>query len=49
MAASVDKPLLNDHRAGLIPGHSAGMRTDRGMSGFRMFHALTSPLDLDYV
>jgi hypothetical protein len=30
MAASVDKPLLNDHRAGLVTGHRAGVRTDRG-------------------
>ena len=27
MAASVDEPLLNDHRAGLVTRHRAGMRT----------------------
>lgn len=34
MAASVDEPLLNDHRAGLVTGHRAGVRTDRGVSDF---------------
>src|SRR4029079_2292184 len=32
MAASVDEPLLNDHRAGLVTGHRAGVRMDRGVS-----------------
>jgi len=49
VAASVDEPLLNDHRAGLVPGHRAGMRTDRGVPGFRALDALTSPLRLDHV
>ena len=49
MAASVDEPLLNDHRAGLVPGHRAGMRTDRGVPGFRTLDAFTGPLRLDHV
>jgi hypothetical protein len=35
MAASVDEPLLNDHRAGPVPDDRAGMRADCGVPGFR--------------
>ena len=49
MATSVDEPLLNDYRAGLVPGHRAGMRTDRGVPSFRALDALTSPLHFDHV
>lgn len=42
MAAAVDEPLLIDHRAGLIPGHSAGVRTCP-MPGLRAFDALAGP------
>src|SRR5262249_16683937 len=31
MAAPVHEPLLNDHRAGLVPSHRAGMPTNCGM------------------
>ncbi len=46
--ASVDEPLLNDHRAGLVPGHRAGVRTDP-VPGFRVLYALASPFRLDHV
>jgi len=48
MAASVDEPLLNDHRAGLVPGHRAGVRTDP-VPGFGVLYALARPFRLDYV
>jgi hypothetical protein len=41
MAVSVDEPLLNDDRAGLVP--------DRGVSGFRALDALTSRLRVNHV
>jgi hypothetical protein len=48
MAASVDEPLLNDHRARLVPGHRAGVRTDP-VPGFRVLYALATPFRLDHV
>jgi hypothetical protein len=32
MAASVDDPMLNDHRSGLVPGHRPGMWVRSGYS-----------------
>jgi hypothetical protein len=43
MAASVDEPLLNDHRAGLVTGHRAGVRTERGVSDFCSLGTSISP------
>ena len=48
VAASVDEPVLNHHLPGLIPGHRAGMRTDRVVPDFRAHDALTAPLHLDH-
>jgi len=48
MAASVDEPMLNDHRAGVVPGHGAGVRTGL-VPGFRVRDALASPLRLDHI
>ena len=41
MAASVDEPLLNDHRADLVPGHRPGVRTGP-VPCFRAFDALAA-------
>ena len=49
MATPVDEPLLNDHRAGLVTRHRAGMSTYRGVPCFRTLDALTRPLRLDHV
>ena len=48
VAASVDEPVLNHHLPGLIPGHRAGMRTDRAVPDFRSRDALTSSLYLNH-
>ena len=41
MAASMDKPLLNDNRAALVTGHRASVRMDRGVSGLCSLSAIS--------
>jgi len=48
VATSVNEPLLNDHRAGPVPDHRAGMRTDCVLPGFRALDALPNLLRLDH-
>ena len=47
VAAPVNEPLLNDHSAGLVPGHRAGVPTNGGMAG--LLDTFTSPLGLDHI
>jgi hypothetical protein len=42
MAASVDEPVLNDHRSGLVAGDCAGMRTHGTAPHFRVLDAITA-------
>ncbi len=46
MSASVDEPLLNDHRAYLVLGNRTGVRA-ASVPGFRAFNALASPFRLN--